>query len=143
MKSLLKKSLKGGFDYIEFTRLLNLAMEKELDYKERLGSLLNNIKNVRERKNKNLGLLEGLQTEVLTLIDLLNGEKKSLKNTTMAYSRIMPEIIYKYLQEHATNIIFNDRQTVAAGLVELSIKFRLYLEKEKALKNFHKDDENA
>lgn len=143
MKSLLKKSLKGGFDYIEFTRLLNLAMEKELDYKARLGSLLNNIENVGERKNKNLGLLEGLQTEVLTLIDLLNGEKKSLKNTTMAYSRIMPEIIYKYLQEHATNIIFNDRQTVAAGLVELSIKFRLYLEKEKALKNFHKDDKNA
>lgn len=135
MAQLIYDASTKGFDYQEFSRLLNEVISTENEYKARLTTLLQNMKNQEKRTEKNQGLLIGIEREFSDTLKFLTNGKKALRNNTKDYSKIMPHIIYDYIHDHQKDLKFNSSSELAASLLKIQLDFRRWMESQELLKN--------
>ena len=117
-----------GFDYKKFSSILNKVLSLENEYKNRLETLKKNFEKNSSR-NKNPGLLVDIQNEFLSLIKLLNNEKKEVSKSSQKDSKLSPQVIYNFIIKNASNLNYLDANSFSAGLLKIQIDFRKFLEK--------------
>lgn len=119
-----------GFDYLEFTSLMNDVIMGRDALRGRLEVLQNNIKNANKSGKQSKGLLEDIGKELQDLIQRLNNEKQKVDRRQTTYEHIMPKIIYDYIIEHQEKLKKLTTQQLYAWAGELTLQFRQYLEKQ-------------
>jgi len=132
---LIIKNAQNGFDYQQFSSLLNEILSVEEDYKARLEFLLQSTKTEGKKEKQQRGLLVGIQREFSDTLKFLTGEKNKIRETTKDYAKIMPQVIYNYVKNHQKDLNFNSPTELAGGLLKIQLNFRQWLEKNKKLRN--------
>lgn len=125
-----------GFDYYKFTEALNIVTKESDNLKGRLSTLLYNMKH----KKREHTLLTDINKEYSNIVTLLNTQKNNLIKEQDTYEAIVSEFIFKYVKEHEDTIqsaLLDDSQ-YAAWLLKLSVNFRAYMEKTRAIEDFPK-----
>ena len=119
-----------GFDYIEFTNLMNEVIIGKENLRGRLITLENNIKNINKHNNQSTGYLENIGKELQNLIQRLNNEKQNIDKRQTSYENIMPTIIYEYIMKNQKKLKELTTQELYAWAEGLTIEFRSYLERQ-------------
>ena len=125
-----------GFDYHKFTQALNIVTKDADNLRGRLNTLLYNIKHKKQEHT----LLTDVDKEYNNLVALLTNQKKLLIKEQNTYEAIVSEFIFKYVKQNEEKIqeALMDDGLYAAWLLKLSVNFRAYMERTRAIENFPK-----
>lgn len=126
-----------GFDYIEFTRLLNEVLDTINNYKARLRTLTKNHQAAVEETKKSLSLYSNLDTEFTNTIKFLTGENKKTNSRFKSLYTIAPEQLSSQIQNLLMNnpAVIQDSRALSAALLKIEMDFRIFLEKNDNLFN--------
>lgn len=118
----------NGFNYKDFSSAISIAIKGINNYKARL----NNIQTNFSQPKSDRYLLQEIDTEYESIIDILNGKAKWINNKKKSYERQVATFVYNYIEKNKEKLkaaLLSDSE-YAAWLLQLSINFRHFMEQE-------------
>ncbi len=117
-----------GFDYEEFTSILNEISISEEAMQGRIRALMKNLKSQEEGGKKTQGVLENVGKEIKNVITALKTENQNIKKTKRSYIDIMPRVLRDYMEQHKTELSGLTTKELTAWIIRTTVKFRQYIE---------------